>query len=377
LDEARELLPDERSGALEFLVTEDKTYLFVLTKNSAGGGTSADVKVYPLAIGHKELSHQIEVFRKQLAQGDLEFQQTARGLYDLLLKPAQSQLQGQTTLVIVPDSVLWNLPFQALQSPANHYLIEDQAVFYAPSLTVLREMVRAHSKPANTSQSQTTLLAFGNPAVSKQTIQRVQRVSMDEKLEPLPEAEKQVTALAELYGRSQSKVYTGTEAREDRAKAEASGFRILQFATHGILNDRSPMYSHLVLSQADGDNKEDGLLEAWEMMNLDLHADMVVLSACETARGHVGAGEGIIGMSWALFVAGAPTTVASQWKVESASTTELMLEFHHNLKVGMQSSSSPMSKARAMQQASIKLLRSIKYSHPFYWAGFVVVGDGF
>jgi CHAT domain-containing protein/Tfp pilus assembly protein PilF len=377
LEEARDLLPDNRSAALEFVVTEDKTYLFVLAKNSERGEPSADLKVYPVAIGYKELSRRVEVFRKQLAQGDLEFQQTARGLYDLLLKPAQTQLQSQTTLVIVPDSVLWNLPFQALQSAANHYLIEDQAVFYAPSLTVLREMIKAHSTRANTSRFRTTLLAFGNPAVSKQTVHQIQRVSMDEKLEPLPEAERQVTALAELYGRSQSKVYTGTEAREDRAKAEAGDFRILQFATHGILNDRSPMYSHLVLSQADGDNKEDGLLEAWEMMNLNLNADMVVLSACETARGRVGAGEGIIGMSWALFVAGAPTTVASQWKVESASTTQLMLEFHHNLQARIQGSSSPMSKARAMQQASIKLLRSARYSHPFYWAGFVVVGDGF
>jgi CHAT domain-containing protein len=373
-EEARDLLPDSRTAALEFVVVEDKTLLFVLTKKVEGGEASADLKVYPLAIGWKELLRQTDLFRKQLAQGDLDFQPTARRLYDVLLKPAQSQLQDQTTLIIVPDSMLWNLPFQALQSAPNHYLIEDHAIFYAPSLTVLREMIRARAKPENRSQSHATFLAFGNPAISKQTIDQAW-VSMDEKLEPLPEAEKQVKALAELYGPSESKVYTGAEAQESRAKSEAGSFRILQFATHGVLNNTSPMYSHLVLSQTESDNHEDGLLEAWEMMNLDLHADMVVLSACETARGRIGKGEGIIGMSWALFVAGAPTTVASQWKVESASTTELMLEFHRNLKAG--TSTSPMSKARAMQQAYLKLLRSTKYSHPFYWAAFVVVGDGF
>ncbi len=76
---------------------------------------------------------------------------------------------------------------------------------------------------------------------------------------------------------------------------------------------------------------EDGLLEAWEIMKLDLNAALTILSACETARGRVAAGEGMIGISWALFVAGSPAAVVSQWKVDSARTSELMIEFHHNL----------------------------------------------
>ena len=227
------------------------------------------------------------------------------------------------------------------------------------------------------SEPPATLLAFGNPAVGKQTEQRVKAVFMDEKLEPLPEAEKQVAALAQLYGAKQSRVYTRAEAREDRAKTEAPAFRIIQFATHGILNSNSPMYSHLVLSQAAGDTNEDGLLEAWEVMKLDLQADIVVLAACETARGRVGAGEGMIGMSWAFFVAGSPTTVASQWKVDSAGTTQLMLEFHRNLKAALGNPKADISKARALQLASLKLLKSREYQHPFYWAGFVLIGDGF
>jgi CHAT domain-containing protein len=104
---------------------------------------------------------------------------------------------------------------------------------------------------------------------------------------------------------------------------------------------------------------------------------MVVLSACETGRGRIGAGEGLIGMSWALFVAGSATTIASQWKVESASTNELMLEFHRNLKSGSEDAQMQMTKARALQQAALKLMRDGRYAHPFYWAGFVVMGDGF
>ncbi len=110
------------------------------------------------------------------------------------------------------------------------------------------------------------------------------------------------------------------------------------------------------------------------MMNLDLRADMVVLSACDTARGRTAAGEGVIGMSWALFIAGSPTTVVSQWKVDSASTTDLMLDFHRNL-LGM-GKATPGTKAEALRAAALRLLRSApQYRHPFYWAGFVIVGD--
>jgi CHAT domain-containing protein len=93
----------------------------------------------------------------------------------------------------------------------------------------------------------------------------------------------------------------------------------------------NPLYSRLLL--ATESDSEDGFLEAREIMKLDLHADLAVLSACQTARGQVGSGEGLIGMSWALFIAGTSTTVASQWKVDSASTARLMIDFHRNLQV--------------------------------------------
>lgn len=104
---------------------------------------------------------------------------------------------------------------------------------------------------------------------------------------------------------------------------------------------------------------------------MDLKADLAVLSACETARGRIGAGEGVIGLSWALFVAGVPSTVVSQWKVESSSTRDLMLGFHRGLRDKRQ-----LSKAEALRQAVLPLLKNSRTDHPFYWAGFVLVGDG-
>ena len=123
-------------------------------------------------------------------------------------------------------------------------------------------------------------------------------------LGPLPDAERQVRSIAAVYGPERSATYLGAEAREDRFKAEAPRHAVLHLATHGVLDETSPLYSHVVLSPGAGGSSEDGLLEAWEMLDLRLDADLVVLSACETGRGRIAPGEGIVGTMWALFVAG-------------------------------------------------------------------------
>ncbi len=104
---------------------------------------------------------------------------------------------------------------------------------------------------------------------------------------------------------------------------------------------------------------------------MKLYADLVVLSACETASGRIGAGEGVIGISWAFFVAGCRATVVSQWKVNSEATSDLMVGFYQQFK-GVR----PMSKASALRLAALKMLNDERYRHPFYWAGFILVGDG-
>ncbi|MFP5262213.1 MAG: CHAT domain-containing protein [Blastocatellia bacterium] len=197
----------------------------------------------------------------------------------------------------------------------------------------------------------------------------------DEKLLPLPRTERMVNTLSRLYGPDRSKIYVRADAREDTAKKEAGSCHILQFATHGILDNTNPMYSRLVMSQSGLGEHEDGMLEAWEVMKLDLNADMVILSACDTARGRVAGGEGMIGLAWAFFVAGCPTTVVSQWSVEVNSTAELMVEFHKVLKPGIEARGNGMSKAAALRMAILKLMKRPGYGHPFYWAPFVVIGD--
>jgi CHAT domain-containing protein/tetratricopeptide (TPR) repeat protein len=374
LSDASRLLPDGRSALLEFVVAEEKTYLFALTGNAQGDAVPR-LEVYTINIKGKELAQRAEQFRRRLSARDLEFGASAARLYDLLLRPAQVQLSGVNSLLIVPDGPLWNLPFQALRSRPGRYLLEDYAISYAPSLTALRQMAGLRLQHVNASSGANAhvLLAMGNPALATATSEHAKFTYRDEKLAPLPEAAKEVEALKSLYGAQQSQVFVGAEAAEDRFKEHAGEFNTLHLATHGLLNDSNPMYSHLLLSP--GNDKEDGLLEAWEIMDLDLHADLAVLSACETARGQITPGEGVIGLSWAFFVAGVPATVVSQWSVESSSTAELMLAFHRNLKRAHANSSSTISTARALQRAELQLLHTSQYSHPFYWAGFIAMGD--
>jgi CHAT domain-containing protein/tetratricopeptide (TPR) repeat protein len=369
-DELAALLPDTTSALLEYVVADDQTHLFVITK--ADGKAEVEMKVYTLPLKRAALSGQVETFRQQLAGRDLSFRASAKQLYQLLLKPTQAELRGKTNLIIVPDDKLWELPFQALLAADNRYVLETSAVSYAPSLTVLREMKTQRGKlPSNAATA--TLLALGNPALGRETIERATLALRDGKLDPLPEAEQEVKALGQLYGAARSKIYVGAEAREDRVKIEAAQASILHFATHGIMNNAAPMYSHLVLAQGDkNEAKEDGLLEAWELMQLDLKAELAVLSACETARGRFGAGEGMIGLTWALFVAGVPSTVVSQWKVESTSTRDLMLSFYQQLRAP---SKAKVTKAEALRQAALKLMKNPATSHPFYWASFVLVGN--
>ncbi len=434
------LLPDNQTALIEYAITDDRTFLFVLTKGdvpkaaaSSGMGQQSSnamplmaeaataathLYCYTLNVTRAELARSVERFRQQLATRDIRFGAEAKRLYELLLTPAAAQLENRARLVIVPDGALWELPFQALQTPKAEYVVERHAVSYAPSLSVLAEIVRGRERRTASVPNAPVLLAFGDPALGARGNVSVSVVGGETKSAPvnllgkkfagLPEAERQVRALGKLYGTARSRVYTGAQADEARLKREARGFSILHLATHGVLDDSNPMYSYVMLSGSatrtrsvslakqntpgprakdqsgisDEAAGEDGLLEAWELMELDLSARLVVLSACETARGRVTPGEGMIGLTWALFVAGSPTTVVSQWKVESESTTELMIAFHRQLQERFSpnkprsSGNAPITKAEALRRAARELLRSEHYAHPFYWAGFVMVGDG-
>lgn len=350
------LLPDVDTALVEYAVTGRGVFAFVVTRDAAG---QISLTAEKLSVTRASVERDVEAFRDQLATRDLNFSKAARNLYATVVGPLDGRLHGKTMVAIVPDGALWDLPFQALIAPSGRYFIEDHAVFYAPSLTTLS----ATKNLRHAGQGAPSLLAISAPPPNETPLP----------VAALPQSSEEVRKLRAVYGNAGSVALTGANALEDRWKAEAGKYRVLHFATHGVLNSTSPLYSYLVLGATKG-SANDGLLEARQILDLDLHADIAVLSACETARGRFTYGEGLIGMSWAFLVAGTPTTVASQWKVDANAASRLMVAFHHDLVAN--GGATLRGRARALQQAAIAMTRSADH-HPFYWAAFTMVGDGF
>lgn len=356
------LTQNSGTAYLEYVVSKDGVSLFVLTKDKTTG--AADIKVYSLAIKPEDLVRKVNDFHDTLAEQRPAYANAALELYTLLIAPAEQQLRGVGTICIVPDSFLWNVPFQALMTPSEHFLIEDRALYYAPSLSVLQEMSRKKDKSGTTNAS---LLAFGNPVIGKDDQRNAD-------LCPLPEAEQEVSSIAKSFAQNNSRVFIGRDASEKSFKTLAPTYSIVHLATHGVIDNRQPLYSHLLLTKTEGDPENDGRLEARQIMDMNLNADLAVLSACETANGKIAPGEGVIGMSWAFFVAGTRSIVVSQWKINSASTSELMAAFYANLHSDRDETD--RNKPQAIRRASLTLLKNERYRHPFYWSGFVLIGNG-
>lgn len=353
---ASKFIADNKTAFLEYVVSEEKSFLFLLC--------SSGLKTYEIKISQQELTKTVIAYRNQIAKRNPAFLNIAKQLYNLLLSPVIPQLREIQSVIIIPDGILWELPFQALMSEKDRFFLEDVAVSYAPSMNALIEMAKIKNK----NFSKQTVLAFANPAFGKETTEKVQMVFRGIQLHALPDAELEIKKLKELYGPNQTSIYFGNDATESALKKQIGNHEIIHLATHGILNETNPMYSHLLFSRTGDNDPEDGFLEAWEIMKMKLKANLVILSACETARGKIGAGEGMIGLNWAFFVAGCPTTLVSQWKVESKSTADLMFRFHQNMKNGF-------LRPQALQQAALAIMKNPDYRHPFYWASFILVGD--
>jgi CHAT domain-containing protein/tetratricopeptide (TPR) repeat protein len=357
------LIPDAATALVEYVVAEGAAYVLVATR---GSGSAPVVKAYDLGIDRAQVRAMVRDLRERIERRDLGVRRTARDVHQRLLGPAREQLRGRSRIVFVPDDALWDLPFQALVTRSGRYLIEECALSSVPSLTVLREVRARHRAPGAAAGG--ALLALGNPELGGGALPPEVTALRSAELVALPEAEREVRTLGRLYGAASSTVLVGAEAREDVLKSVAGRFRVVHLATHGVLDAAAPLRSHVLLTPGTAD--EDGMLEAEEIMALSLQADLVVLSACESGRGRIAGGEGLIGLSWALFVAGTPTSVVSQWKVDSASTSAFMVALHRRLR-----GPSPGTKADALRAASRALLANPAYRHPFYWAGFVMMGD--
>jgi CHAT domain-containing protein len=333
LKQAQELL-DPGVTMLEYFVTQQAVLLWVVEKDR--------VRFVNIPLSRKDLVAKVSSLRESVFQvGEREkFKASSQELFKLLIEPALKHIRGKE-LLIIPHDVLHYLPFQALLSAQDKYLIQDYPIYYLSSASLMQfthEKRRASGERA---------LVMGNPSLGDEAYN-------------LRFAEREAKEVARLYPKSA--VYLRAEASKPRAVSLSPGFEMLHFAVHAELNEEDPMSSALLLA---GEGKEDGRLRVGEIFSLNLKAGMVVLSACETGLGKLSNGDEMVGLTRAFIYAGTPSIVTTLWKVNDRSSYELMREFYANLKSG--------KKSEALRKAQLKTMA--EFPEPFYWAAYQLTGE--
>lgn len=388
LEEIQGLL-DDRTALLEYAVGKESSYLFVVTRDTLAG--------YPLPPSG-ELGEMVEAVHAALKEPRRrlfgQYVETARRLYEILISPAEPLLRDKPRLIISPDGPLLLLSFEALltaPAPAGErsygglpYLILERSVTYVPSASVLAElkMPEAAARNAGGAAGAKLFLGFGAPdyGSSEQLsapaatlpqegpLSRAFRAAGLPHLQPLPQSRHEVQKIAGLFPQDQVALYLNGQASEENVKANPflKTARWIHFAVHGLLNEPQPELSGLVLT-LDQDSREDGLLQVYEIFNLELSADLVVLSACDTGLGKNVTGEGLLGVTRSFLYAGAASVVVSLWEVADTSTADFMVRFYRDL--------NRSDKAEALRLSKLEMIREGSFSHPYYWAPFVLVGQ--
>lgn len=384
------LAPNE--GVLSFLIGRKESFAQLVTRSDlviARVPESADA----LAEAVKSLRRAVEIEAGVVPEFDMA---RSHALYKSLFSGLRSQMQGVEHLIVVPSGALTSLPFGLLlASPASSqdyakadWLSRKVAITHSPSLKsfyVARttSVVKKYSKP---------LLAFGDPAIGgvqpSEGEVRLQAgtvtcreagpapASLLRSMTALPETAQEIKRVSAMFG-AQSDVFMRSQATEAKLNSlNLQDYRILYFATHGLLPGELKCQSEpaLVLTPPDAakTRNEDGLLEASEISSLNLNADLVVLSACNTAGGGGKfGGEALSGLAESFFHAGARNMVVSHWQVPSAATAQLMVRMFD-----VWGAELSRGGAKSLQQAQLKMLEKSDTAHPFYWAAFVFVGDG-
>jgi CHAT domain-containing protein/predicted negative regulator of RcsB-dependent stress response len=419
LDEIQTELLDHDTLLLEYALGEEASYLWAVTPTSLSSyklpprseieGVAREV--YRLLTASQEEGRGTSAGGAGRADSlDAQYWQAASAMSKMLLKDVASQL-GRKRLLIVADGALQYIPFEALPVPVASTadagrgggddgrlpvpLVVEHEIVSLPSASTLVALRRRGKRPESAPGKLVVVLAdpvfepddprFQSPGSTIQTGQaeHVEAVQLRASLRDVGEAgrnstlsrlpftlqeAKAIMAVAPADGRT---MVTGFGASRSLAVGGGlSGYRVVHFATHGVINCQHPELSGIVLSMLnERGERENGFLQLHDIYRLDLSADLVVLSACSTGLGEEIRGEGLVGLTQGFLHTGANTVVASLWRVDDRATAELMQHFYQAM---LEEGLTP---AAALRDAKKALWREKRWHSPYYWAAFVLQGE--
>ncbi|CAA6817996.1 MAG: TPR repeat-containing protein [uncultured Aureispira sp.] len=371
-------LLEPKTALLEYVVTDSILYLFYMDKHK--------YKMLPQPIRRGRLKTQIHqlysalrdyaLFVNQEEKSYEAYTRPAHWFYKNLIAPIIADAVDINHFIIVPDGELGYLPFEtfliqpAKQGAPNYkdleYLVKHYKISYNYSATLWKEN-KQRKKTRNNGQM---LAMAGNYDLQLDSSKKHFRLSNYYRsrsgLQPLDAAQIEVHVLSEEF---QGYFGFDTGASERLFKEKAGDYAVIHLAMHGCLDSKHPILSSLIFTE-DGDSLENSLLQAYEISNLKLNADLVVLSACETGYGTFEKGNGIASLARSFMYAGASSMVVTLWPVNDYVTSEIMKELYSNLSNGM-------TKSEALQQAKLKFMAraSVIGQHPAFWSPFVLIGN--
>jgi len=367
LEQAQRSLPSNVQLA-QYVAGEDRLMIWLVTRDrviTAKSNVGADGL-------RKKVTAYIEALRARAPLEQLNRQ--ASDLYQLLIAPISQRLDRNLTLCVAPDGVLQDLPFAALVSPeSKRYLVEDFTLVVNPSASVFARAIELSLRKQRSEPE--TFLGFSNPRFDQQRFPRLQA---------LPASEQELERIQLLY--PHRLIFNRRQATESALVKQIGEYEIVHLATHALSDKQSSMLSAIVLADephfatrttaaaktTDG-IALDGALHAQEVYNLKPERTrLVVLSSCRSGLGDERRNEALGGLAQAFLVAGVPAVVASLWDIDDDSAAGLMEKFHAAHRVNK------LPFGQALRQAQLSFLQtsSVKRRHPFFWATFIVTGDG-
>jgi len=328
---------------LSYYVLSEELFCWIIRPGSG----LENVELVRTPVRRKTLDQSVLSFRRMIQNLD-PLENQSEELFNILLAPVMPGLKGVKKLGIIPHGSLHYLSFATL-ADQREYLIDNFSLFYLPSASVLNYTLEKRSDVKNHH-----VLAVGNP-------------DLGDPLLDLPFAEHEVDSIK--WNFPDIALLTNEKATESWVAENIEKFGIIHLASHGEFDPINPLFSAIMLSgskEAD-DTSSDGNLEASEVFGLEINADMVVLSACQTGLGKITAGDDVIGLNRAFFYAGTHTVVSSLWRVSDISTAVLIKQFYRQYLTH--------NKADSLRLAILHVKKM--YPHPGYWGAFTLVGDYF